>query len=219
MEIYCLLIRHGITQGNIEKRYIGAKTNEPLCKEKIPVLLEAKKAMEENEKLVGLRLWDKVYVSPMLRCKQTAEILFPSNEQRIVEDLREIDFGDFENKNYEELKEKESYQSWLASGGRMAFLNGEAREDFIARSYRAFAMALKQTLEDCLTLQPKDVAQTVVPFVIHGGNIMAILSQLTGADYYDYQLACTEAYLIRCAIGEEQIDVISYDRISKRSAT
>lgn len=33
-----LLIRHGQTQGNVERRYIGCRTDEPLCPQGIEVL-------------------------------------------------------------------------------------------------------------------------------------------------------------------------------------
>ena len=38
---------------------------------------------------------DKVYSSPMLRCKQTANLLYPYKDIQLVDNLREIDFGDF----------------------------------------------------------------------------------------------------------------------------
>lgn len=36
-------------------------------------------------------------------------------------DFRECDFGIFEGKNYEELKENRDYQRWLDSGGVLPF--------------------------------------------------------------------------------------------------
>ena len=65
MKIY--LIRHSMTEGNKEKRYIGT-TDESLCPEGIQ-LLEKKKGMYPEVTYV--------YVSPMKRCMQTAEIIYP----------------------------------------------------------------------------------------------------------------------------------------------
>lgn len=43
-----------------------------------------------------------VAVSPMKRCRESAELLFPGKKQEVCEHLRECDFGQFENRNYEE---------------------------------------------------------------------------------------------------------------------
>ena len=41
----------------------------------------------------------KVYTSPLLRCRQTAEILYPDHWTQVVEGFMEYDFGEFEGKN------------------------------------------------------------------------------------------------------------------------
>lgn len=204
-EIECLLIRHGKTKGNIEKRYIGCKTDEALCaagKEE----LECKKLIDRTKLKVGSR----VYISPMRRCIQTADILLPECEKKTVNDFREIDFGEFENKSYKELNGNLNYQRWIESDGTMPFPNGESREEFIARNIMAFNDVL---LKEC------GKSTEVVPFVIHGGNIMAIMSSLTGENYFDFQISCGEGILVKCMAEEGKIDVISYDCIYGRCDT
>lgn len=196
-KVSCLLIRHGKTQGNIEKRYIGCRTDEELCELGI-------KELKKNS-LTASKQFQLIYVSPLRRCRQTAELLFPGCETAVVDALKEIDFGDFENKNYEDLKEKAEYQKWLDTGGTIPFPNGEDRNSFVKRSIDAFNDILKAD------------NQPVIPFVIHGGNIMAIMSELTGKDYYSFQISCGEAYQVSCLISEDNIDVISYNRIFNRS--
>ena len=44
----------------------------------------------------------------MLRCRQTAEIIYGKTDY-IENDLRECDFGEFENKCFEELKDNPDY--------------------------------------------------------------------------------------------------------------
>ena len=95
MRIY--LIRHGLTAGNKEKRYIG-RTDEPLCAEGIAALRE-----------ISLPACELLVCSPMKRCTETAALLFPGQEPVICEELRECDFGDFEGKNYPELNGDERY--------------------------------------------------------------------------------------------------------------
>ena len=95
------LIRHGQTEGNRYHRYIGRQTDEALCPEGIQEL-------EKNRKDYPLTA-QRLFVSPMLRARQTAQILFPGREVCVVEELSECDFGDFENKNYLELAGNADY--------------------------------------------------------------------------------------------------------------
>ena len=163
-----ILIRHGQTQGNLEHRYIGCRTNEPLCPEGI-ASLQGKSYPPAA----------KVFVSPMKRCLETAVLLYPDVPTEVVEDFRECDFGDWENKNYAELNGREDYQAWIDSGGEMSFPGGESRAEFAARCVRAFDELLTRNLqEDCA-------------IIAHGGTIMAIMERYAhpcGA-YYDFQVS------------------------------
>ena len=107
------LLRHSQTEGNKKKRYIGV-TDEPLCQEGIDLL---KRAVYPRAQAV--------FVSPMRRCVQTAGILYPDCGLHIIEELRECDFGEFENKSYLELSDNENYQRWVDSGGMLPFPKGE----------------------------------------------------------------------------------------------
>ncbi len=61
------LIRHSITYGNTLGRYIGT-TDEPLCQEGVELL--------QKKIYPGV---DAVYASPLKRCTETAEIIYPEN--------------------------------------------------------------------------------------------------------------------------------------------
>ena len=97
-----ILIRHGLTQGNLESRYIGCHTDEPLCEKGIEALKEKRYPPVQ-----------RVFSSPMKRCLETAAILYPSVPVEIVPAFRECDFGLFENKNYLELNGRQDYQAWI----------------------------------------------------------------------------------------------------------
>lgn len=167
-----LFIRHGAATDNLAKRYIGCRTDVPLCPEGIAALRE--KSYPPCEVLV---------CSPMRRCVQTAEILFPGQEMHLNPYYRECDFGDFEGKNYQELSGDPDYQKWLDSGGTIAFPNGEHPDAFRIRCQRAFLASVVFY----------DWAESIA-FVVHGGTIMAILSHFAGGDFYDYQLPNGGAY-------------------------
>ena len=154
LKIY--LIRHGQTPGNKLSRYIGT-TDESLSEEGRDFL----------EKL-DYPMPDALYVSPLLRCVETAGILFPEKEMHIIEELSECDFGEFENKNYKELSGNENYQKWIDSNGTFPFPGGESREDFKRRSLKGFQKAVAQ----CIREEVNTAA-----LVIHGGTIMNIMEE------------------------------------------
>ena len=183
MKLEVLLLRHGQTQGNLEKRYIG-KTDEPLLLDDTESMrkISALQKRLEQEVIAGSQ---KLFVSPMLRCRQTAELLFPGQEQVVIDKLREMDFGRFEAKNYMELSADPAYQAWIDSDGRLPFPEGEDRECFIKRTMEGFRQMTEQAWrENC--------GQIVA--VVHGGSIMAILSCLMQDDYFAYQVPNLAGY-------------------------
>ena len=102
-----ILIRHGTTQGNLEKRFVGT-LDMPLAPQG-----------EELARKVGPTLprVEHIYRSPLTRCRQTAELLWPGTEMTVIDELRESDFGPFEGKNHEELKDDPCTRPGSASRG------------------------------------------------------------------------------------------------------
>lgn len=183
MKLEVLLLRHGQTQGNLEKRYIG-KTDEPLLLDDTESMRKIS-ALQKRLEQEGIAGSQKLFVSPMLRCRQTAELLFPGQEQVAIDKLREMDFGRFEAKNYMELSADPAYQAWIDSDGRLPFPEGEDRECFIKRTMEGFRQMTEQAWrENC----------GQIAAVVHGGSIMAILSCLMQDDYFAYQVPNLAGY-------------------------
>lgn len=182
-----LLIRHGMTQGNLEKRYIG-RTDEPLCAEGRTVLLKQTAVP-----------CSRVFASPMKRCLETAEILYPGQEPVICQDLRERDFGAYEGKNYKELSKDARYQAWIDSNGTLPFPEGEDQAAFEARSCGAFWELVDSCREE-----------EVLAFLVHGGTIMALLAAYgePGHSMYDYQVKNGSGYLISCSRKERRLRIL-----------
>ena len=164
------LVRHGETQGNKLKRYIGKRTDEPLCEEGIQTL-----------KLLNYPDVQAVYTSPMIRCTQTAGILFPGKKLNIIDELVECDFGEFENKNYLELAGNKHYQAWIDSGGLLPFPGGESREEFKRRNVIGFQKAVSGCIRGRLS---------IASLVVHGGTIMNIMEEYADQDrsFYDWHV-------------------------------
>lgn len=152
--IKLFFIRHGATVGNLQRRYIGC-TDEALC----PLGIEQVMALRKKEIHA-----DTVYVSPLRRARETAAILFPHQEHRIVEDFRETDFGIFEGKTADELSADPQYQAWLNSGCRGPVPGGESAKEVRKRCCNAFLNSI------CNAKDGESLA-----FVVHGGTIMSLM--------------------------------------------
>lgn len=179
-EINLILIRHGETASNREKRYLG-RGDEGLSE-------QGKEALRQIADQGRFAPAELVYVSPMLRCRQTAQLLFPRAIQHVIPDWREMDFGAFEGKNYLELKDHADYQRWIDSGGTLPFPQGESREEFVERVRKAFDQLL------CQLLAGQEKERLSITAVVHGGTIMALCSSLFGGEYFDYQIKCGQGY-------------------------
>ena len=167
--IELLFIRHGATEGNLRRRYIG-RTDEPLC--------EAGIAQVETLRKQG-RSVDKLFVSPLLRTRQTAELLFPQMPYTVVDGLIETDFGRFEGKSADELLGDPAYQAWVDAMCLTPIPEGESVTDFKTRCCEAFAETIKNVPDG-----------SRVGFVVHGGVIMAIMEAYARPkkDFYAYHI-------------------------------
>lgn len=162
MKYYKLhLIRHGLTQGNLEGRYIGSGTDLPLCAEGRAQLAELKARFAYPE--VPL-----VFTSPLLRARQSAELLFPGAKLLELEDLREMAFGKFENRRVEELVKDPSFAAWIDPQSHAVPPGAEDRVDFYTRT----GAMLMKLFEYMLRTHTQEAA-----CVTHGGVIMSMLAQ------------------------------------------
>lgn len=164
MRVY--LLRHGETDWNARKKYLG-RTDLPLSERGREALVRADISP------------DVVYVSPLRRTAETAEILFPGARQAVVPDLREMDFGAFEGKSWKEMENLPAYRIWVDGGCVDAPPGGESRPEFCRRVCAAF-----QGLLDRESAAGTD--RLVI--VAHGGAQMAALERFTlpRRDYFDW---------------------------------
>lgn len=164
------LIRHGKTLGNLQRRYVGGRTDQPLCREGIEEL----EALAESG---GYPSCGLLVSSPMKRCIETCGILCPHQKPIVLEELRETDFGLYDGLTYEEitsLSRGEEFDLLCES----PFPGGESRSQVRERSLQGLARAMelaRQASAESLTL------------ITHGGIIMALLSALfPGTGLYEW---------------------------------
>lgn len=180
-----ILIRHGATRGNIEKRYIG-QTQESLSNEGIEELKKNINLYRVSENAI-------IFTSPMTRCIETARLIYPNYNISIVEGLQETNFGIFEGKSYQELKDLQAYRDWLSSNGEKAPLGTESRTEVRKRVCEAFEREVRGAWS-----KTKEFA-----FVVHGGTIMHILSKFTkNSNMYDYQIGNGDGYRINATLTD-----------------
>src|SRR5690625_3524568 len=85
-------IRHGLTTYNEQRRYIGS-TNLPLS-------TRGRASIQQQQ----LQPNTIIITSDLRRSIETASILYPNEEITPLSSIREMDFGKWEGKTYDELK-------------------------------------------------------------------------------------------------------------------
>lgn len=191
------LIRHGETKANAQRRYLG-KTDESLSEHGIRILQSYK------ERNLYPRA-DYLFSSPMKRCIETAEILYPAEKPVLIPEWEEIDFGRFEYRSYEKLEDDAYYRRWLESNGTLDFPEGESRETFIGRCRNGLQRMYGIVQRAQKVRRPDTEKEPVrVSAIVHGGTIMALLSSYGKGNgqkgYFDYQAANGRGYLCRAEV-------------------
>ena len=172
------LIRHGITEGNVRRLYYG-KTDVPL----------AQKGVDELKKLTGNKLYpdsrrSKIFTTGMTRTDQTRRLIYGDRPYQVIEDLQEINFGEFEMKSYEQLQENVEYRDWInAVDMDKAPPGGESINEFNERVIRGYEEMRRMHREMTIAAgeqdpenDDEDCPLSVV--ICHGGTISVIMTHI-----------------------------------------
>jgi len=156
------LLRHGRT--GFSGRYIGSRD--------VDLSPEGSQQIKDLRNSIKPELFDAVYASPLLRCRQSCDILFPDSTVQYKDALREIDFGRWEGLTFEEIRQQdsESVNSWAEDPGNFTFPEGESVPDFSKR------------IEKVARFLSKEQGQRLM-LVCHGGVIRGLLCYFLGIDY------------------------------------
>lgn len=163
MKTYKLhLIRHGLTQGNLDGVFVGGGLDISICEKGAREL----RALKEKYTYPNVGI---LFSSPMRRALESADILYPEVKERVVvEELRENHFGEFENKRVEEMMHDGRFAQWLDSRSHFVPEGGESGEAFASRTAGA--------LHSIMTYQAQK-GITEAACITHGGVIMSMLGQ------------------------------------------
>ena len=123
MELY--ITRHGQTNGNVERIMDGCKRNIPLNK-------MGKSQAETTRDLLKDTKFDLIICSPLLRTKQTMEIINIYNAPVIYESrVIERDCGEFTGKSFDSL-DRDLYWNY---NDTTKYKEAENIKDFFKRIY------------------------------------------------------------------------------------
>lgn len=148
------LVRHGETAGQSSIRYYGA-TDVPLSAEGCAQLRAARGRIRGP--------YDLVAASSLTRAWVGARIVAPGRPIRLMHELREIDFGNWEGWTAEEIAERDprGYAAWQREGASFDFPGGEAREAFRARVLRGLDVLMASEVPSILVVAHKGVVRTI----------------------------------------------------------
>lgn len=163
-----IMVRHGVTKWNEDKRYIGSTdlglTDRGLAQAKAASGYLAKESIP------------KIYTSEFKRARQTANIIAePHNaEVFVLPDLNEIDFGKWEGLTFEQIEDgwPDFVSRWLANEEGYP-PDGESIIGFYERAKSAIEQVINKESEGTIVI------------VAHAGTIKLILCNLLGLSVQD----------------------------------
>lgn len=155
-----ILIRHGQTDWNLEKKYCGSMD--------IELNRRGRRQARCLRKRLKAEVIHKVYSSDRKRALETAKIIFRTKRPEKLADLREMHFGIFEGLTYKEIMKSHPaiYKRWLEDPSSVPIPEAEALNDFKKRVERAFKKIV------CLN-RNKTIAA-----ICHGGTISIFISAI-----------------------------------------
>ena len=148
------LIRHGITEGNLKRLYYGRAD--------LDLLPESFEYLRSRSALYPRA--ERYFTSGMKRAEQSFAAIYGDIPHGVLPGMREIDFGDFEMRSYDELKTDPAYIEWISGDNeRNVCPNGESGVMVTERALNALAPVIA------------DGRSAVI--VAHGGVIGGVLSR------------------------------------------
>lgn len=183
---YIYFYRNGLTDSNLEGKYIG-HTDVELSEDGIKQI----KQMKEDYDYPYV---EAVFTSPLKRCTKTAELVFPDKQAIVINDLIEYNFGEYEGRTAEELKENELFARWLSGEEGVEPPFGESNEAFANRIANCFIKIVDGLLK---------TGTTKAAIFTHGGVIMYLLSAfgIPEAEMHEWLMPGGCGYAVRITPG------------------
>jgi len=159
------LLRHGATP--YTNRYIGSS--------EVELSAEGIAQVRRQHGFLAAQGYDTIFCSPMKRCVQTYSLLRFPQECIVDERLREIDFGAWEGRSFEEIARLSPnlVEQWSRNSDDFGFPGGEKLGDFRGRVH-SFCELLRK------------LADQKILIIAHGGIIRYMICCLLGLPIHNY---------------------------------
>ncbi len=158
-----ILLRHGKTKLNEKKVYCGSSD---------PALSAlGMKETEHTAKHLKAFVPDCVYTSERQRALKTAQIVAPNMPVTTVPALCELDFGDFEGLDADEISRRmpDEWQAYLNDPHGYCFPNGDSVPGFLKLSSEAVTQIVKRHQgQRILIVTHKGVIMAALSYYLHG---------------------------------------------------
>ncbi len=152
-------VRHGAIDATLSGKYIGSTDVELSEKGRADLAQYSNDYFYPQPQVV--------FTSPLRRCTQTCEILYPNVKPIVIDSLQECHFGEWEGKTADELSDDEEFKKWLAGDSTVKPPRGESNDDFVKRICNMFASIVEGLMK---------TGTTECTIVTHGGVIMTLLA-------------------------------------------
>lgn len=178
-----ILIRHGLTDDNLKKRYCGIRD--------VGINKLGQQKLEEIKNKIRCLNVDTVLSSDSKRSWQTAKVIFGNKTYKIIKNpnLREINFGKWEGLTYNQILKRHPrvYKKWLEDPFAADIPQGEKLPHFILR--------IKNELKKIINLK----IDKTVALVTHAGVMRVILNTLLKIkkqDFWRFKINPSAIYII-----------------------
>ncbi|HXL02074.1 MAG TPA: histidine phosphatase family protein [Candidatus Atribacteria bacterium] len=158
------LLRHGDTDAT-EKGYFAGWTDVPLS-------LKGKKRIDKVREILKGIEFERFFVSPLARARETIQLIAPSCNWEVREEIKERSFGSWEGRHWEDLEEEfpEEVRKWK-----------EAPFLFVPPGGESFQAVLERVTPFWEELLHRPEEKVLV--VTHGGVIRSIFAHLLGVGF------------------------------------
>lgn len=165
-----ILIRHGYTEGNL-KGWCYGQTDLPLSETgKIRI-----KELKEQGVYPEIHDHADLYTSGMARAEETFKIIYGNRPHRVIDNLREFNFGKYECKPFEEIRKDPFFNNWDKDKvGDIILPGGESKNGFYSRVGRGLEELKNYHNLKELSLRHKE-QEAISLVVCHGGVIAGLM--------------------------------------------
>lgn len=194
MKLY--LVRHGDTVGTVRKKYHG---HTDVCLDKKGIV-QVKRLARHLKKIS----FTAAYASDLLRCRQTAQLIIGRRRIPIEfkKGLREINFGRWEGKSFNEMQEDDCrlFEKWYHDLANFTMPDGESTKAMADRIIKEVNKIVRKHRDGNVLI------------VAHGGPIRVVLCDVLGLSaqsFWHMSIDAASLSIVDCENGFRSVKMIN----------